>query len=124
MIDEWWCSTCGVSTDVGTTECEYCKKWWQENIVTDFEGSISEYFWDMKYRFKDFNGGPIDETVEDTWRRVANALAEVEDDKEFWSNEFYHAMEDFKFIPAGRNFGWCRDESECYDEQLLRSGKQ
>ncbi|NCV12528.1 MAG: adenosylcobalamin-dependent ribonucleoside-diphosphate reductase, partial [Rhodobacteraceae bacterium] len=41
-------------------------------------------------------------TVEDTWRRIARALAVVEKDADHWENEFYGALEDFKFLPAGR----------------------
>jgi hypothetical protein len=36
---------------------------------------IAHEIWDMKYRFKSADGTPIDETVDDTWRRVAKALA-------------------------------------------------
>ena len=36
---------------------------------------ISEHIWDMKYRLKSAEGTPVDETVEDTWRRVATATA-------------------------------------------------
>jgi ribonucleoside-diphosphate reductase alpha chain len=56
----------------------------------------------MKYRFKEADGTPLDGTVEDTWRRIARALAVVEKDADHWENEFYGALEDFKFLPAGR----------------------
>ena len=42
-----------------------------------FAAPISESIWDMKYRFKSPEGAPIDATVEDSWRRVARALAAV-----------------------------------------------
>ncbi|MGB1575732.1 MAG: adenosylcobalamin-dependent ribonucleoside-diphosphate reductase, partial [Paracoccaceae bacterium] len=57
---------------------------------------------DMKYRFKEADGTPLDGTVEDTWRRIARALAVVEKDADRWENEFNGALEDFKFLPAGR----------------------
>ena len=63
---------------------------------------IAEQIWDMKYRFKEADGTPLDGTVEDTWRRIARALAVVEKDADHWENEFYGALEDFKFLPAGR----------------------
>lgn len=63
---------------------------------------ISYQVWNTKYRYKDKEGKPIDETIEDTWRRVANACASKEADKEQWSKKFYSILEDFKFIPAGR----------------------
>ena len=37
--------------------------------------SISQQIWDMKYRLKGPSGEPADKTIEDTWRRVAMALA-------------------------------------------------
>jgi len=70
--------------------------------MTSFEMPISEQIWDMKYRFKDnLTGKPIDITVEDTWRRIAEALAEKEEDAGYVS-DFYEALEDWKYIPAGR----------------------
>ncbi len=56
----------------------------------------------MKYRLKDADGTPIDVTVEDTWRRVTRALSAVESDPGAWETRFYDALEDFKFLPAGR----------------------
>ncbi len=64
--------------------------------------SISQRIWDMKYRLKRSDGQPVDKTIADTWGRLARALAEPEADKELWSRRFYEAMEDFKFLPAGR----------------------
>jgi len=64
--------------------------------------SISQQIWDMKYRLKGADGAPVDKTVEDTWARVARALAEPEEDAEAWGERFYGAMEDFRFLPAGR----------------------
>ena len=63
---------------------------------------VQERIWDMKYRLKEADGTPIDVTIEDTWMRVATALAAVEDDVKSWRKDFYAALEDFKFIPAGR----------------------
>jgi ribonucleoside-diphosphate reductase alpha chain len=70
-------------------------------------GSISQQIWDMKYRLRApangrMPGEPIDKTIEDTWRRVASALAAPERDPARWSKRFYAAMADFKFLPAGR----------------------
>ena len=70
--------------------------------MTRFAAPIAEQIWDMKYRFKEADGTPLDGTVEDTWRRIARALAVVEKNAEHWENEFYGALEDFKFLPAGR----------------------
>ncbi|MDE1148663.1 MAG: adenosylcobalamin-dependent ribonucleoside-diphosphate reductase [Azospirillaceae bacterium] len=56
----------------------------------------------MKYRFKQPDGAPIDQTVEDSWRRVATALAAAERDPALWEPQFYEALKDFAFLPAGR----------------------
>jgi ribonucleoside-diphosphate reductase alpha chain len=64
--------------------------------------AISQQIWDMKYRFKTPDGAPIDKSIEDTWMRVATALAACEADAETWQVRFYEALDGFKFIPAGR----------------------
>jgi ribonucleoside-diphosphate reductase alpha chain len=64
--------------------------------------SISQQIWDMKYRLKGPSGEPVDKTIEDTWRRVAHACAEPEQEPECWAERFYAAMSDFRFLPAGR----------------------
>ncbi|UXU74114.1 MULTISPECIES: adenosylcobalamin-dependent ribonucleoside-diphosphate reductase [unclassified Paracoccus (in: a-proteobacteria)] len=70
--------------------------------MTRFAAPIAEQIWDMKYRLKDADGQPIDLSVEDSWRRVARDLARVEADPARWEQAFYHALEDFRFLPAGR----------------------
>ena len=64
--------------------------------------TISRLIWDMKYRLKTPDGHPLDATVNATWKRIADALAEPEDDADFWSSQFLEALKDFKFLPAGR----------------------
>ena len=70
--------------------------------MTRFAAPIAEQIWDMKYRLKEADGTPVDLTVEDTWRRIARALAAVESDPARWEGPFYEALEDFKYLPAGR----------------------
>ncbi|WP_112323974.1 adenosylcobalamin-dependent ribonucleoside-diphosphate reductase [Oceanibium sediminis] len=70
--------------------------------MSRFSAPIAEQIWDMKYRLKDADGHPLDGTVEDSWHRIARALAEVEDDPKTWEPRFYAALEDFRFLPAGR----------------------
>ncbi len=70
--------------------------------MTRFAAPISEQIWDMKYRLKEADGTPVDRTVEDSWRRIARSLAEVEKDPAHWEERFYAALEDFKYLPAGR----------------------
>ncbi|WP_287885072.1 adenosylcobalamin-dependent ribonucleoside-diphosphate reductase [Paracoccus sp. (in: a-proteobacteria)] len=70
--------------------------------MSRFSAPIAEQIWDMKYRLKDSGGQPADLSVEDSWRRVARDLARVEKDPALWEDRFYAALEDFKFLPAGR----------------------
>ncbi|MBU3029881.1 adenosylcobalamin-dependent ribonucleoside-diphosphate reductase [Paracoccus marinaquae] len=70
--------------------------------MTRFAAPIAEQIWDMKYRMKDAGGQPVDASVEDSWRRVARDLARVEKDPALWEDRFYAALEDFRFLPAGR----------------------
>lgn len=70
--------------------------------MTRFAAPIAEQIWDMKYRFKQADGTPRDMTVEDTWRRIARDLAQVEDKPDHWEGKFFEALEDFKYLPAGR----------------------
>ncbi|MCX7286883.1 MAG: adenosylcobalamin-dependent ribonucleoside-diphosphate reductase [Rhodobacterales bacterium] len=70
--------------------------------MSRFHAPIAEAIWDMKYRFKAADGTALDGSVEDTWRRIARALAEVEAEPAKWAAEFYAALEGFRFLPAGR----------------------
>ena len=67
-----------------------------------FAAPIAEQIWDMKYRLKGPDGAALDLTVQDSWRRVARDLASVEADPARWEDRFYAALEDFRFLPAGR----------------------
>jgi ribonucleoside-diphosphate reductase alpha chain len=64
--------------------------------------SIAQRVWAMKYRLTARRGTPEDGSIEDTWRRVATALAANERDASAWSGRFYEALRDHKFLPAGR----------------------
>ncbi|KXF90406.1 adenosylcobalamin-dependent ribonucleoside-diphosphate reductase [Phaeobacter inhibens] len=70
--------------------------------MSRFAAPIAEQIWDMKYRFKQADGTPIDQTVEDSWRRIARDLARAESDPKTWEDKFYGALEDFQYLPAGR----------------------
>jgi len=67
--------------------------------MSRFAAPIAEQIWDMKYRLKQADGEALDITVEDSWRRIARALADGEEDRQ---DTFFQALEDFKFLPAGR----------------------
>lgn len=66
--------------------------------------SVSRQIWDMKYRFKRPDKSPIDLTVEDSWARIAKALAEAEPEEIRAEQEarFYKALKGFRYLPAGR----------------------
>lgn len=57
---------------------------------------LQKEIWEKKYKYEK------DNTIEDTWRRVAKAISSVETDKESWETKFYDLLYDFKFIPGGR----------------------
>ena len=64
--------------------------------------SISQQIWDMKYRLKGPDGVALDKTIEESWRRIATALATPEKEPAVWAERFYEALADFHFLPAGR----------------------
>lgn len=59
--------------------------------------------WEKKYRLVSKDGTPIDKTMDDTYRRVARALADVEHEsvREHWFERFVWALRRGA-IPAGR----------------------
>jgi len=60
--------------------------------------------WDKKYRLKSKNGQAIDETIDDTYQRVAKALAATEttaEQQQYWHERFLWALRRGA-IPAGR----------------------
>jgi ribonucleoside-diphosphate reductase alpha chain len=59
--------------------------------------------WDKKYRLTAKDGSPIDTTMDDTYKRVARALADVEAEecREQWYDSFLWALR-HGAIPAGR----------------------
>src|SRR5579885_3303128 len=59
--------------------------------------------WDKKYRLTAKDGTPIDKSMDDTYKRVARALADVEreDIREHWYERFLWALRRGA-IPAGR----------------------
>lgn len=58
--------------------------------------------WETKYQLKNKEGIKIDLTVDDTYKRVAKALASVEVDHAYWENQFLWALRRGA-IPAGRS---------------------
>ena len=66
--------------------------------------SASQDIWDKKYRLKTKSGEPVDQEIDDTYQRIAKALAEVEatpEKREIWFEQFLWALRRGA-IPAGR----------------------
>ena len=85
-----------VATDSGSNEMAVI------NDVTDIPlQSTSHDIWETKYRLTSKSGDVIDRNVDDTHKRVARALANVEIDPEAWYDRFLWALRSGA-IPAGR----------------------
>src|SRR5687767_5531194 len=71
------------------------------NSIPFQEASLD--IWDKKYRLSAKDGAPIDRSMDDTYMRVARALADVEreDVREHWYEQFLWALRKGT-IPAGR----------------------
>ena len=71
------------------------------NAIPFQEASLD--IWDKKYRLVSKTGQPIDKCMDDTYKRVARALADVEreDLREHWNERFLWALRRGA-IPAGR----------------------
>jgi ribonucleoside-diphosphate reductase alpha chain len=65
--------------------------------------SVSMDIWDIKYRLKSKKGSFIDNNINETYYRVAKALAEVEapEQQDHWQEQFLWALQ-HGAIPAGR----------------------
>ena len=59
--------------------------------------------WNSKYQLKTKTGEPVDRTIDDTYKRVARALSEVESKgkRDHYMKEFIWALQNGA-IPAGR----------------------
>lgn len=69
----------------------------------DFDQPISQQIWRDKYQYKRGHV-VVDKTADDTWRRVADALAKVEAPtiQQAVSDVIFHAMRARSLLPAGR----------------------
>ncbi len=69
---------------------------------TPFEIDISRMIWDSRYRYRG-EGGAGDRTIQDSWRRVARALAGAEArEQSRWEQRFFELLDGFSFLPGGR----------------------
>ena len=63
---------------------------------------IASHIWKTKYRHQE-EGVVLEQGIEESWGRVAHALASVEaTDQDHWEKCFYEALEGFHFLPGGR----------------------
>lgn len=71
--------------------------------MSGFENTLAADIWSAKYQFKSAEGNG-DQDIGATIARVAAAIAEAEKPRErkSWEKKFAEALDDFKFIPAGR----------------------
>ena len=67
-----------------------------EKIDGVFEDLFSYELWQSTYK------DPKDESIYDTWRRIAKKVASTEEDKQLWEDRFYDLLEDFKITVGGR----------------------
>lgn len=66
-----------------------------------FTAPISQHLWETRYRHGD--SGAREASIDDTWWRLAGALARVETrDRPCWRERFHALLEGFKFLPGGR----------------------
>jgi ribonucleoside-diphosphate reductase alpha chain len=71
---------------------------------TKLEGLQRKVFLD-RYALRGEDGTPLETYPEQMWLRVARGIAEVEptaEKKAEWTDNFYHLLQDFKFVPGGR----------------------
>mgnify|MGYP003754519207 FL=1 len=68
-----------------------------------FDSPLAGEIWTAKYRLQQ-PGGAVEASVEESWDRIAGALAEAEPAaaRAVWRDRFRAALQDFRFIPAGR----------------------
>jgi ribonucleoside-diphosphate reductase alpha chain len=80
------------------------------------KGAVSEALIDLALNCRDYYGendlaadvvrakylAPNEQGPLHMWHRIAKALASVEQDREYWYNEFFSLLFDFKFVPGGR----------------------
>lgn len=66
------------------------------DIKEYFKNDFSKEIWEQTYKHH------TDNTVLDTWKRVAKNISSIEDNKLEWEEKFLSILEYFKFVPGGR----------------------
>jgi ribonucleoside-diphosphate reductase alpha chain len=67
-----------------------------------FTSPLAYHVWDTRYRWR--VGDQVhDLTIEDTWQRIAHALAAAEPaQRDLWAKRFYAILGGFRYLPGGR----------------------
>lgn len=61
---------------------------------------LSRFIWETRYR--DGDAQPAENGIEDSWKRVARAVAAIEKTPGEWSERFLAVLRGFRFLPGGR----------------------
>lgn len=64
------------------------------------QSGLSRFIWESRYR--DPEAKPPEERIEDSWDRVATAVAAAERDAGAWRGRFRAILRDYRFLPGGR----------------------
>jgi ribonucleoside-diphosphate reductase alpha chain len=82
-----------------------------QGTLAEFSQPLAAQIWRAKYRYATA-GGIVDQTLNDTWARVARGLVaqETASDRENVAASFRAAMQDFKVLPGGRILSGCGTE--------------
>lgn len=70
--------------------------------------ALQEHYWQDRYALKDSSGQNIEDTIEETWDRVANAIGDNPAER----SEFYQLLDGFSFVPGGRILAGAGAESD------------
>jgi len=62
--------------------------------------SLAQFIWQTRYR--DDDASPAENSISDTWSRVARSAAAIERDPATWSGRFHELLQDYRFLPGGR----------------------
>jgi len=64
------------------------------------EQSLAEFIWQTRYR--DADAQPPESGLDDSWKRVAHAVAAIEREAALWAERFLHILRSLRFLPGGR----------------------
>ena len=72
------------------------------NEPLPFNNHVSRLIWESKYRYA-AESGEKEHTIQQSWQRVASHLSACEPkQRDYWQQQFYSILNDFRFLPGGR----------------------